>query len=130
MLFSWEKGKENFYVGPKHFPFGPTQNLSLQNGEKTGWEEFDGEMTKLLMCNAHGQIEFLFFLSLFTWWFLGNIASFIYYYYFFFFFWLPGCSAFSFFLFFFFFYFLGMVLCVFFFLKLELIFFPWKWFFF
>ena len=77
-------------------------------------------MTKLLMCSAHGQIEFLFFLFLFSSWFLGNIASFIYYYYYYyFFFWLPGVV-----LFLFFFDFLGMVLCVFYFFKLELIFVP------
>ena len=35
VLFGKEEGKENFWVGPRHFPLGPTQNFSLQNGEKT-----------------------------------------------------------------------------------------------
>ena len=30
----WEEGKENWKVGPRHFPPRPTQNFSLQNGEK------------------------------------------------------------------------------------------------
>ena len=29
-------GKENFCVRPRHFPPVPTQNFSLQNGEKKG----------------------------------------------------------------------------------------------
>ena len=47
------RGK-NFYVRPRHFPLEPTQNLSLQNGEKTEQGEFDGEMTKFPMCTPHG----------------------------------------------------------------------------
>ena len=48
MLFGKEGGRENFLVGLRHFPSGPTQNLSLLNEEKTKWGVFDGEMTKLL----------------------------------------------------------------------------------
>ena len=40
VLFGWEEGKENFYVTPRYFPIGFTQNLSLQNGEKTRWGLF------------------------------------------------------------------------------------------
>ena len=55
----------------------PTLNLSLQNGEKTKWGEFDGEMTKLAMYNARGQSPVDFFFFFFPYGFLGvNIASF------------------------------------------------------
>ena len=76
MLFGKGGGRENFLMGPRHFSRVPTLNLSLQNGEKTKWGEFDGEMTKLAMYNAHGQspVDFFFF---FPYGFLGvNIASF------------------------------------------------------
>ena len=67
------RGREsNFSIGLKYFPREPTQNLSLQNGKKTGWREFDSEMTKLHMCNAHRQSSDGFFFN----GFLGmNIAS-------------------------------------------------------
>ena len=76
MLFGKGGGRENFLMGPRHFSRVPTLNLSLQNGEKTKWGEFDGEMTKLAMYNARGQspVDFFFF---FPYGFLGvNIASF------------------------------------------------------
>ena len=75
MLFGKGGGRENFLMGPRHFSCVPTLNLSLQNGEKTKWGEFDGKMTKLAMYNARGQspIDFFFF----PYGFLGvNIASF------------------------------------------------------
>ena len=75
MLFGKGGGRENFLMGPRHFSRVPTLNLSLQNGEKTKWGEFDGKMTKLAMYNACGQspIDFFFF----PYGFLGvNIASF------------------------------------------------------
>ena len=75
---------ENFYVGPKHFLPGPTQNLSLQNRKKTRQDVFDGEMTKLPMCSADGQSPLAFFF--FPYGFLGNVASSFYYYYYFIFF--------------------------------------------
>ena len=70
MLFGKGGGRENFLMGPRHFSRVPTLNLSLQNGEKTKWGEFDGEMTKLAMYNARGQspVDFFFFFSL---WFPG-----------------------------------------------------------
>ena len=63
LLGKWG-GRENSLMGPRHFSPGPTQNLSLQNGEKTKWGEFDGEMTKLPMYIAHGQslVGYFFFL--------------------------------------------------------------------
>ena len=76
MLFGKGGGRENFLMGPRHFSRVPTLNLSLQNGEKTKWGEFDGKMTKLAMYNARGQspVDFFFF---FPYGFLGvNIASF------------------------------------------------------
>ena len=76
MLFGKGGGRENFLMGPRHFSRVPTLNLSLQNGEKTKWGEFDGEMTKLAMYNARGQspVDFFFF---FPYGILGvNIASF------------------------------------------------------
>ena len=58
--------ESNFSGGSRYFLRKLTQNLSFQNGKKTGWSEFDGEMTKLRMCNAHGQspvgLFFFFFL--------------------------------------------------------------------
>ena len=46
VLFGWEGRKNNFYVGPTHFSPKQTQNLSLQDGEKTGQGKFDSKMTK------------------------------------------------------------------------------------
>ena len=64
VLFGKGGGRENFLMGPRHFSPGPTQNLFLQNGEKTEWGEFDSEMTKLPMYIAHGQspVGYFFFL--------------------------------------------------------------------
>ena len=77
MLFGKGGGRENFLMGPRHFSRVPTLNLSLQNGEKTKWGEFDGEMTKLAMYNARGQSPVDFFFFFFPYGFLGvNIASF------------------------------------------------------
>ena len=77
MLFGKGGGRENFLMGPRHFSRVPTLNLSLQNGEKTKWGEFDGEMTKLAMYNARGQSPIDFFFFFFPYGFLGvNIASF------------------------------------------------------
>ena len=53
--------ESNFSGGSRYFLRKLTQNLSFQNGKKTGWSEFDGEMTKLRMCNAHGQNPVGFF---------------------------------------------------------------------
>lgn len=36
VLFGKERERENFYVELTHFLPGPTQNLSLRNGEKIG----------------------------------------------------------------------------------------------
>ena len=36
VLFNKEGRRENFWVGPKHFPLGPTKNQPFQNREKTG----------------------------------------------------------------------------------------------
>ena len=62
LLGKWG-GRENSLMGPRHFSPGLTQNLSLQNGKKTKWGEFDGEMTKLPMYIAHGQslVGYFFF---------------------------------------------------------------------
>ena len=80
VLFGKGGGRENFLMGPRQFSPGPTQNLSLQNGEKTKWGEFDGEMTKLPMCTTQGQkvqLPFFFFPFLFfSYDFPCNVASF------------------------------------------------------
>ena len=75
--------ESNFSGGSRYFLRKLTQNLSFQNGKKTGWSEFDGEMTKLRMCNAHGQSPVGFFFFLFFSSFLGmNVASLLLFFHF------------------------------------------------
>ena len=79
VLFGWEGRKNNFYVEPTHFLPEYTQNLSLQNGEKTEQGKFESKMTKWTW--AKSSCLFFFFLF-FSYVVLSNVAFFFLIYFF------------------------------------------------
>ena len=84
--FVSSKWRENIYVRPRYFPIGFTQNLSLQNGERTRWGLFFfGLLGNIAFSFIYiyiyisfdflGVVLCVFFFSFFFYGFLGNVTS-------------------------------------------------------